>query len=394
MNIKGISIVFKKELKDLFRDKKTLFTSILLPLIMFPIIFGLMGRGMDKSTKKVENNVKVAIVENGSSKLGKFLKSQPHITLVDSKNIKKDIGDGKIYLAVEIPDDFEFSIDKEKPAGLKLIYDDASTSSQTALQIISSYIDVYSKEIAKGRLSARGIDISILNPVTTKVEAVSNDKSGIGKLMLSLLLPMMLLIYAMSGPMAAATDLGAGEKERGTLEPLLTTNVSRMNLLFGKLFAITVMGLIGTISSLIGVLIGFKLGGNLFGGDIGFIMPVSSVLMIGIFVLLIVMVFGALELSISIYARSFKEAQTYLSPLTIIGIAAAYGTYMVDVKTISTAYFNIPIANSALIIKEFISGIFNPLHIGITLIWSLFYIVIAVYFAKYMFSREEVIFRT
>ena len=394
MNIKGISIVFKKELKDLFRDKKTLFTSILLPLIMFPIIFGLMGRGMDKSTKKVENNVKVAIVENGSSKLGKFLKSQPHITLVDSKNIKKDIEDGKIYLAVEIPDNFEFSIDKEKPAGLKLIYDDASTSSQTALQIISSYIDVYSKEIAKGRLSARGIDISILNPVTTKVEAVSKDKSGIGKLMLSLLLPMMLLIYAMSGPMAAATDLGAGEKERGTLEPLLTTNVSRMNLLFGKLFAITVMGLIGTISSLIGVLIGFKLGGNLFGGDIGFIMPVSSVLMIGIFVLLIVMVFGALELSISIYARSFKEAQTYLSPLTIIGIAAAYGTYMVDVKTISTAYFNIPIANSALIIKEFISGIFNPLHIGITLIWSLFYIVIAVYFAKYMFSREEVIFRT
>ena len=394
MNMKGISIVFKKELRDLFRDKKTLLTSILIPLIMFPIIFGFMGKGMDKSTKKVENNVKVAIMDSGSSKLGQFLKSQPHITLVSSKDIKKDIEDGKVYLAVEIPDNFDLSIEKEKPAELKLIYDDASTSSQTALQIINSYIDLYSKEITKVRLSKRGIDLSILNPVTSKVEAVSKDNSGTGRLILSLLLPLMLLIYAMTGPMAAATDLGAGEKERGTLEPLLTTKVSRMNLLFGKLFAITVMGIIGTISSLIGVFTGFKIGGSLFTGGSDYIMPPLALIMTGVFVLLIVMVFGALELSISIYARSFKEAQTYLSPFTIIGIAAAYGTYTVDIKTISTVYFNIPIANAALIIKEFISGIFNPLHIGITLIWCLIYIVIAVYFARYMFSKEEVIFRT
>lgn len=392
--MRGISTVFKKEIKDLFRDKKTLLTSILLPLIMFPVIFGLMGRGMDRSTKKVEDNVKVAIVDNGYSELGKFLKIQPHITIVNSTDIKKDIENGKIYIAVEIPEDFELNIDKEKSAGLKLIYDDTSQSSQTALQIINSYIDGYSKEITAKRLTKRGIDVSILNPVTSKAEAVSKEKGGMGKFMLSLLLPMMLLIYAMSGPMAAAIDLGAGEKERGTLEPLLTTNVGRMDLLFGKLFAITVMGLIGTISSIIGVFLGFRMGGNLFGGDGGLMLPVTSLIMIGIFVLLIVMVFGALELSISIYARSFKEAQTYLSPLTIIGIAAAYGTYMVDVKTISSAYFNIPIANAALIIKEFISGIFNPLHIGMTLIWNLIYIAAAVYFAKYMFSKEEVIFRT
>jgi sodium transport system permease protein len=106
------------------------------------------------------------------------------------------------------------------------------------------------------------------------------------------------------------------------------------------------------------------------------------------------MVFGALELSISIYARSFKEAQTYLSPLTIVGIVAGYGTYMMDVKNISIAVLNIPLVNIVIIIKELISGIYNPLHIGISFGWALIYIAASVLFARYMFSKEKVIFRT
>jgi sodium transport system permease protein len=132
----------------------------------------------------------------------------------------------------------------------------------------------------------------------------------------------------------------------------------------------------------------------MFGGDMSLIMPVNALVMVGVCTFLLTLVFGALELSISIYARSFKEAQTYLSPLTIVGIVAGYGTYMMDVKNISTAVLNIPLANIVIVIKELISGIYNPLHIGITFAWAFVYIAASVLFARYMFSREEVIFRT
>jgi sodium transport system permease protein len=106
------------------------------------------------------------------------------------------------------------------------------------------------------------------------------------------------------------------------------------------------------------------------------------------------MIFGALELSVSIYARSFKEAQTYLSPLSIVGMAAAFSTYMIDVKDISPVYLNIPIVNISVVLKEIINGIYNPMHIILTFVWSGVYITISILFARYMFSKEEVIFRT
>lgn len=393
MSMRAIITVFKKELMDLLRDKKTVIVGIMLPLIIFPIMFGLMGRSVEGNIKKTSENLKIAIKAKNESQLAAFLKSQKNITVVDSVDIKKDVQEGKIYIGLIIPDNIEENIKDEKSADIKIIYDDTSQNSNMACNIIKSLIEEYSKEIVKSRLISKGIDYSILTPINIKEEVAAKEKGGFGKYMMSLLLPLMLIIYGMTGPMAAATDLGAGEKERGTLEPLLTTQAGRMSLLFGKLLSITVMGLMGTISSIIGLIIGVKAGGSAFGGDIPLLLSPITVIMIGIFVLLIIMVFGALELSISIYARSFKEAQTYLSPLTIIGMAGAYGTYMIDAKNVSTVLFNIPLANVSLIIKEFIIGIYNPLHIGITFGWNVVYIVLAVLFARYMFSKEEVIFR-
>lgn len=394
MKKNGMLTVFKKELKDMLRDRKTLVSSIIIPLLIFPIMFGLMGRGMEKSTKQVTENLKIAVIDNSNSLLSSFIKTQKNINIVQSDNIKEDVMEGDIYVGLIIPDNFENELKDEKPVELKIIYDDSSQSSNMAKGALDSLIDAYSKEVVKTRLSQRNIDVSILSPFKITEEVAAKDKGGFGKFMLSLLLPMMLMIYAMTGPMPAATDLGAGEKERGTLEPLLTTQAGRMNLLFGKLMAITVMGLIGTTASLGGLMIGFKAGGDMFGGDVSFVMPINALILIGIGLLLLTMTFGALELSISIYARSFKEAQTYLSPLTIIGVIAGYGTYMMEAKNVSTAIFNVPLVNMVMVIKELINGIYNPLHIGLTFGWLIIYILVSVFVARYMFSREEVIFRT
>lgn len=394
MNRKAFFIIFKKELKDLFRDRKTLIVGILLPLVMFPLIYGLMGKSVDSSTKKVTDNLKIAMMDEGNSSLGQFIKSQKNINVIPSSDLKNDVQEGNAYIGIIIPANFDETMAQEKPVDLKMLVDDTSQSSTIAEGIVKSLIDEYTKEIVKSRLAARNIDVSILSPVNVTQEVVSKEKGGFGKFMLSLMLPMFLIMYAVSSPMAAAIDLGAGEKERGTLEPLLTTQVSRMSLLFGKLLAITVMGLIGSVASIIGLLISFRTAPGIFGGDAAFVLPPKGLILMGLAVLLITMTFGAIELAVSIYARSFKEAQTYLTPTTIIGMAAGFGVYMIDVKNLGISYFNIPLVNVTLIIKEIINGIYDPVHIAITFAWTFVYIGISLMFVRYMFTKEEVIFRT
>jgi len=92
--------------------------------------------------------------------------------------------------------------------------------------------------------------------------------------------------------------------------------------------------------------------------------------------------------------RSFKEAQTYLTPLTVIAFIPVYATYMLDGKNIDSYYFNIPLANVVCLMKEFLSGIFNIQHMMITFGWIFVYIIASVLLARYMFSREQVVFRT
>ncbi|CDF58920.1 ABC transporter permease [Thermobrachium celere] len=385
-------IVFKKELKDLFRDRKTVIMSVVLPLVLFPLLFGLIGKGVKSTTEKVTKEVKIAYV-GGESSFKKFLSNVPNIKLIETKDYQEEVRKGSVYLAVVVEEDFDKKLAQDKMSDIKIIYDSESTNSQTALDVVEDIINKYKDEIVKRRLEARGIDVSILNPIDIKNEPIDKEKANQGALILTMLLPLYLIIYAITGPMAAAVDLGAGEKERGTLEPLLTTQASRMQLLFGKLLAISVMGIIGTTSSLTGLYIAFKYSMD-FMGDVGLNISIGSLILIGITAIILNMIFAAVELAISIYARSFKEAQTYLSPVTIIGMIVAYGTYMMDVKSASTIMFNIPLANVSLIIKEFIIGIYNPVHIAITFAWALVYIIAAILFARYMFSKEEVVFRT
>ncbi|AWZ47486.1 ABC transporter permease [Clostridiaceae bacterium 14S0207] len=392
MNI--TSIVFKKELKDLFRDKKTLIVSILIPLLLYPVIFGIMGKGMDSQVKDVQKNMKIALIDKENSKLGQFIKSQKNIKVVKQENGEAELKDGKLLLSLEIPANVDKDIESEKPTNINILYDNTSGKSNTAMQAINACIEQYSKTVVGERLSKRKINNSILTPVNVVTKTIDKDGDGMGKFMLSMMLPMMLIIFAASGPIAAATDLGAGEKERGTLEPLLTTQASRMSLLWGKFLAITVMGILTTLAFLGGLIISMKMSPNMFAGMKGGfgLSPLAFALM-GVLTVALTMVFGSLALAISIYARSFKEAQTYLTPLTMVGFIG-FASYMIDPKNVSMLTLNIPIYNVTVILKELTVGVYNYTHIAIVLAWIVVYILASIFFARYMFSKESAIFRS
>lgn len=392
---KVVLIVLKKELLDMFRDRKTLILSILIPLIVLPLISFFIGRASNNSMEKIQNSISISIQDQSNSNLTKFIKSQKNIKIIDSKDVKKDISNGKILMSINIPKDLDKSIDEELSSKISIIYDNSSTNASMAVSIVRSYIDEYSKVIVSKRLTDKNINPEVLTPMNIVEDTVNKKENGVGKIMIVMLVPLLLIIYAITGTMAAATDLGAGEKERGTLEPLLTTKASRMSLLWGKLFAIAIMGIIIAIASLSSLFIAMNQKNGIFSsaGEVDLNLSLGTIILIMLIPMLLTMVFGAIQLSLSIYAKSFKEAQTYLSPVMIIGMILAYLTMMKDAKDIEGYYFNIPIANASCLIKELLVGIHNYNHIIITFGWMIAYVVMSLLFARYMFSRENVIFR-
>ena len=395
-------IVLLKELKDMFRDKKTIIMSLVIPIVMFPVLFWVMGFAMNSNSATVNKNLKIAISDKGNSSFGQFVKAQKNVNIIASTNPEQDVKDGKVYLYLEIPENMDESLKSEKVANISITYDNSSQQSSTAGDMINSFMTAYSKEVVASRLKGRNIDTNILTPIIIDTKTVTKADNGIATMILSLMLPLLLMVYSVSGPIPAATDQGAGEKERGTLEPLLTTQAGRMSLLWGKFLSITIIGLMTMVASMIGLYIGMTENGGMFstvgsaGGAStgGFNLDIKAILFIGLVTVLFTMAFGALELAVSIFARSFKEAQTYLSPLIIIALVPTYGTYMLDAKNIDILFFNIPIANGVCLLKEFISGIYNYGHMAITFGWLIVYIVGSIALATYMFNKEEVIFRT
>lgn len=396
-------IVFKKEIKDMLRDKKTIIVSILIPLLVFPIMYGLMGYVSKQNYDSANNDMKVDIIGAKQSSIYFLLKSDRKIKIFSEDNPDKALKDGKVDAIVNIPDDVDQKIKEQKPADIKIKQDDLSTKSSMVAEKISNMVgNEYSKQIVSNRLKSKGIDPRILQPINIISENLkrenSKDNSGEMKVFLAMIVPLFLIIYSATSPMAVAIDSGAGEKERGTLEPLLSTCANRTSLLWGKCFSIMTIGLLGVTSSLIGLGISMIMVKGMLKdqlGDIGKVgvSPVSIVIIL-ILALVLTMIFGAVELAISVYARSFKEAQTYLSPVSIIVMIPAFLTYMMDVKSISFVYFNIPIANVSCLMKEIIYGIYNPLHFGVVIAWMVVYVALAIGSARYMFSREQVVFRT
>lgn len=247
MNI--ILTVFKKEIKDICRDKKTLITSILLPLLILPILYGFMGKGISKDIDEVNEKLKIAIVATEENSVKEYLNSLDNIEVIQSDDIVRDINKGKIDAAVVIPDGIEEAIKENKTMDVEILYDTASNKSSMTRSSVYSILSDYSNTIVRKRLEEKNIDMSILTPFQVQTKGIEKEDKddGVGLMLLSMLLPMLLIMYSATSPLPVAVDLAAGEKERGTLEPLLTTQANRTSLLWGKLFAITTMGIITVI---------------------------------------------------------------------------------------------------------------------------------------------------
>lgn len=283
-----------------------------------------------------------------------------------------------------------------KPFTIRIFYDNSQSRSGGTVSALESAIGKLNQSIALQRLEAKNLDPAILTPALIEKQNVA--KTGDGNMLLMMVLPMLITMLVAVGGIPAATDLVAGEKERMTFEPLLTTHPSRLSILTGKYLTINLFSFASVISTLLGLVIAFLINPNSLSmgeGQIGgFTIEPGALVLCLIVTLLLGMTFSGIQLAVSTYARSFKEGQTYLSLLIFVVIIPAYATMMVMPNDLQAYMYLIPVINTISAFKLVLGGIADYTGLILAMASSLAYVSLSLWAAARMFRNEKYLFRS
>lgn len=387
-------MIFRKEVTDLLRDKKTIIGTFIIPILVIPLVFLLLSSAMSSVERDAKAYIPLVIEADQSSPLAQKIRQTPGVVLISGEEPLPLLREGKIRAIVQIPADFERSLQTGSTAQIKLWYDPANDKSSYARGLLEKVVGDYEAQIVAKRLQAVGLSAKSIHPIETVSESVATDEKMAGKL-LSGIIPLMLVLSMASGGIAASTDLVAGEKERGTLEALISAPIPTGSILTAKLLAVMMMCCVSAIASLISMVILFTVGPMGTGqGEftLGFLQPLSIIVLL-VVLLLLAATFAGMELAISTWAKSFKEAQTYMTPVVFVAMVPSYMMLPLNPVDIPLLYYFLPIFNGAAVIKEIFYGELNVLHTCYALASSLVYVVVVISLASRFFRRENLLVR-
>lgn len=401
MSLKNIGVVYRKELKDSLRDRRTVISMVVVPILLFPMLtlgMGVLGAKMMTAAKQEIPTVMIVDAQN-SPRIVSALKNDKKIQIVPTTaDYLSQISNKTIKAAVIIPPNFDASAELGEGKTIVIDYYEGEVKSQLAESTVEDFLKDYRDSLARQLVSARGVPGQLVKPFDTDEENVAPPEKVAGS-SLGGLIPYFVIILALTGAMYPAMDLTAGEKERGTMETILTSPVSRTDLVLGKFFMVLSASMATAILSLSSMGVSFLLAKStldrLLSDDthgVHFSIDPSAILAVFVMILPLSVLFSAVLLAIALFAKSFREAQTYLSPLTIIVIMPAIIALLPGIE-LNTRTALIPILSTTLVCKELVGGSHPWGFITLIFFASCLYASVAIGIAVTLFNRESVLFR-
>jgi ABC-type Na+ efflux pump permease subunit len=393
MNFGRITTIAGKELKDALRDRRTILAMIVIPIIVLPVLMFLPAF----LASPERNPVQIAVIQSDNTSddfLASLASDQIHVVRIGrEQNMTKLIQNGDYELGMVLPPDFSRILEgPDQRATITVFVDQSSARGTIALSLVQEEITKYSDKIVSERLAKTGLPPEALTPIETDLRSVT--VTGTGALFLAMLLPLFLGIYAVTGAMYFIMDTTAGEKERKTLEALLTMPVTRTEIVVGKFLIAVLIALVSSVLAIIGMTSGVLV----FSGAIGeasapgLSISVSNLLLIGLATLVLAMTSASLEMMISIFARSFKEAQNFLSPLSIIVAVPAIAMQYMNEQTLRS-FAVAPIFNAMLIIRDALLNRASATSVALEFLSAFVYMIIALAIAIKIFNSEKAMVR-
>jgi sodium transport system permease protein len=398
MDLRRVGIVYRKEILEALRDRRTIISTIVIPIIIFPLIcvaFGGLAGAMVKSAQSERAKIAIVGAEN-APEVAAQIRAAPEFQIVDANDFRKRIEERKLRAAVEFPPNFQRRDGTNAPR-IVVYFHAGEFRSQSALRNLQKVLRDYRDEVVVKTLERHGMSRETLVPFQVKEQNAAPPKKVTANL-LGGLVPYLIIFLTFVGCMPPALDVTVGEKERGTMETILASPIRRTDLVFGKFLVVVTISAVTTMMALLSNTVTLLIPTLIMReATKASAMPLefSGVGVFGIFILVapLAVTFAAGQIAIATCAGNYREAQSYVSPLMIVALLPAMAALLPGFD-INAKLAWAPILNVCLISREILSGTFHWGLIGIVFISSCVYAAIALAAAIRVFKSETVLFRT
>tara|TARA_Y100000766_G_scaffold281845_1_gene294057 strand:- start:6350 stop:7570 length:1221 start_codon:yes stop_codon:yes gene_type:complete len=398
-SFRRVRSIAKKEVVEFARDWRTIIAIIVIPLLMFPLLFILFPVLLESEAAELDalelsivvqtDGLPENLAENISASGMNFTVEhlQNMSTLSEPGTDLERVRNGSTDSILR----FESNGDVWDYAILHLSTSERSNEARyRILDVLAAWENMEVKE----RIEQGGLDVNeTLDPLRWDGDISQGDVATTGEqsgMILSLFIPLVLAIWTYSSAIQPSIDMTAGERERGTLEALLCLPCTRMELLFGKWLAVATITGVGVLLQIFGLL--FAIGYLASSSFIG--VPQLSVISIALIVLSI-MLFAimvvAFELALAMRSHSVKEAGSILAPALMLILFPALFTQVINLDGIEGFWFAIPVVNILLALRELLMNRVITEHVLIWAFSSVIYASLAAYYASKQFSREDIV---
>lgn len=411
-NMRQIKTLVRKEILDILRDKKTLIMMVVVPVLLYPLLLIGMTMIMGAMVQSQEETVHTVYYPREQVQFADNLERlyEVHQEELEWKmefsgvSEKEDAEEGTVWMEISENGKLDDGTEEKKTTEdlktelhVAISYSSSNSDARYTMQALSELLDYYQEEMVIEKLEAEGFDEAFLTPFTYEAVDLSSASESFGMDMGGSI-GMMLIVTILLGAMYPAIDATAGEKERGTLETLLTLPVTNFQMILSKYISVAVFACITAIISLL------SLGGSVLFLIYGFSTEIveefqgitpGTILMI-LPVLLITMITAALLVTalcmcFCVFAKSFKEANNYITPVLLVvmfaSMAGMIPSIVLDYKTAM-----IPVVNVSLMLKQVISGQFDLMLAGITILVNLGYSVLIIWILAKIYNSEDILF--
>ncbi|MGL5327819.1 MAG: ABC transporter permease subunit/CPBP intramembrane protease [Peptostreptococcaceae bacterium] len=394
MRTKMVKAIFKKEMIDILRDKKTLFMGIILPIILYPVLMIVMSQILTSSMHSVnEKSINIAFQNEPKSELLQVIDEYKNdenykINIIKSSDYNKELEKGEIdaYIKNLGEESYEVYLNSSKE------------NYSMTMNKLESIFGNYEDKLVKENLQNEGLDAEqVLNPVVFKSVDVAKTEEIAG-FFLGQILPIILIMGVLLGSIYPAIDSMAGEKERGTLETLFTLPISNLELVMGKYMAVSFCSIVTAILNVISILLtmvylfvsGSMVSSSSINGiDISqLIFPIIITL---VCVCLFAMVISAVSMCVCSFAKSFKDAQNYMTPIMFLVLIPSYASMLPNMSLNYTTSI-IPVVNISLLIKSVLNFESNIGLVAMVFISNFAFVILAVILLSKIFNSEDILF--
>jgi sodium transport system permease protein len=394
--------VFRKEVREMFRDRRVIVGAFVMPVLLIVMMLYLFAF-LEARIRK-QDSFAIAVVERSEA-----LHSRPQTGLQIGESLRflgrnvysvrnvaaglQAMEAGKAKLVLE-PQPTEAGLQQVR---MIAYYDETSQLSQVALRSVMEAVREINRRQVEEVFEAKGMPRGSAEPVQLEPKNIAKQE-GLGSSMILSLLPYLIVIWAFFGGFSIAADTVAGEKERGTLETLLISPIARSEIALGKFLSLGVVCLVSSLTSLVAVLVVARLNLPVTRHILAEGSGVSPMALAEILVVLLPLValFSGVLLAVSALARNMREAQTYLTSVSFIVMMPAVFSQFLGFTDMDRSLWVrlVPILNASLGIREALANKVEIAYVGITVVTNLALAVLAFLLALKLFSREQVLART